>query len=87
MCWYNAAMSSERDKTRRRWWQLRLWHLFALIAFFAAVVSASQHVGFDIGYNPDEASGRLRVWWDDSMLIDWSEPPHMTPQRVHGGVI
>ena len=73
---YDWGMASERDKARR-WCQLRLWQLFALVAFVAVILWASKHLSFAIVYTNQETDEILHsgviVGWDDWTLIDWEE--------------
>jgi hypothetical protein len=83
-----SAMPAKRDKVRR-FFNFRLWHLFALVTITAIVLWASQHISFDVQYSA--GSGYIWIAWDDFELIEFysdrSRDTAPVPPRVHGGVI
>jgi len=73
-------MSGKQDKTRR-WWQFRLWHLFALLSLMAVILWVSQHLSLEIVYSA--RSGYFQASWNDVELFEF----HTVSYRKHGGVI
>jgi hypothetical protein len=68
-------MTSGEENTKR--WRFRLWHLFAAVALVAVSVFLFQHVSICVvmeppGVDNDERLIWLRVAWDDTDIINWS---------------